>query len=436
MCDLTSAEMRKCIPEMLSGIALGYYISHLKHLRTYDEVITGLKSWFTSEEQRSRLLQVWQGMRLSAELAKNPEKSEMEVFRTMSAELSKIQRQLHPDYHGDRFMKDRLVTSDDLPQVARSLKKKPPVAAQKASQRIAALLSSHLRVDGENNRDIENSEAYYGLGRRFMGSAERSVKGFGSGHQKGSSFSGRRKLPKVKGCWVCGKSHRARDFHEKSDIDTAIQKLKSNGAYVTISDALEVFVAETIDESSDDEEYELSDNEEPQAFALEQVHEINLSIVSCLNDNTFKHSYGFVSKVSSELNQSADVSGAIGTEPFRGILIDPGANYMSIMSLDQYRSYCSEYGQPGLIRNYNSKTISGVGGRQTCYGSVIIPVPFYDIDVIADITFHLTKSKMPTLLCLRDLKETGFQLDIQQNCLRFMGQVQPLHFQNGLLWHK
>jgi hypothetical protein len=90
MCGLTMDEKRDGIVIMLEVPALAHYATHLKNMATYDDLVYVLKPWYTSEEQRSRLLRDWHGARLSKWLDKSPEKSD--VFRDLAAYLSKVQR--------------------------------------------------------------------------------------------------------------------------------------------------------------------------------------------------------------------------------------------------------------------------------------------------------------------------------------------------------
>jgi hypothetical protein len=125
---------------MLEGPALAYYATHLTDADSYEKLIDGLMTWYTSEEQRSRLLREWQSTRLFEWMKSSPEKSEIAVFRDLAAHLPKIQRQLSQEYQKDVFLKDQLMTAADLPSVTRTLREKPPKTAQEAQQRIAALL--------------------------------------------------------------------------------------------------------------------------------------------------------------------------------------------------------------------------------------------------------------------------------------------------------
>ena len=229
---LTEEQMMKGIIVMLDGAALTYFASNLQNCTKYREVIDGLISWFTSDEQRSRLLQDWQSTRLSKWLKKYPEKPQTAVFQELSAHLTKVQRQLHPDYRKDRFLKDAIVASADLPDISKALKEKVPVTAHEATQRIAALLPD---TPHQENHD----EAFYGIGRRYMGKASQRQK-------RPRRSRDRFKLSAVEGCWVCGKNHNARQNHSKEEVDKAVNRLKGTGAYVSIEEAIEVFLPKII----------------------------------------------------------------------------------------------------------------------------------------------------------------------------------------------
>jgi hypothetical protein len=75
-------------------------------------------------------------------MSKYPEKSQVEVFKMGYRTLSRTQRQLHKDYHSDRFLRDQLVVSANLPQLERSFKDNAAQTTQESAQRNAALLSS------------------------------------------------------------------------------------------------------------------------------------------------------------------------------------------------------------------------------------------------------------------------------------------------------
>ena len=123
-------------------------------------------------------------------------------------------------------------------------------------------------------------------------------------------------------------------------------------------------------------------------------------------------------------------------QEFNGIIIDTGANRTSMMSLDQYIAYCREHNVPARIADFN-RSVRGIGG--VCVktiGKATVAVPFPDIGVVCDITFHITEGHNPTLLSLRDLKNTGLDLSIQKNCVHMMGKSQKLVHENDFLYYR
>ena len=168
MCDLDPEQTLKGIVVMPSGPALVYYASHLKDSKKCDEVVDGLIAAYTSEEQRSRLLRERQTASLTAWMRKNPEISEVAAFHDLVAHLNKIQRQLHPVYRKDKFLKEQLVTSADILQVARALRAKMPQISHEASLRIALLPSSEPNSAGAFIASgSDDEEVYHGLGHRY-----------------------------------------------------------------------------------------------------------------------------------------------------------------------------------------------------------------------------------------------------------------------------
>lgn len=76
MCTVSDDEMLKGIPTMLDGAALSYYGSHVKgKVSDYKSASGLLLSWFTSDEQRSRLLNEWHEIRLRTLFKRHPDKS-------------------------------------------------------------------------------------------------------------------------------------------------------------------------------------------------------------------------------------------------------------------------------------------------------------------------------------------------------------------------
>jgi hypothetical protein len=140
-----------------------------------------------------------------------------------------VQRQLSSDYQKDVFLKDQLVAASDLPTISKSLREKPPKTAHEAQQRIAALLEDAPGSAGANYMMDTDGDAYFGLGKRYKGNALRRFSGEGHRQQGRNQKS----VARIKGCWVCGKDHRAKEFRKPDEIDSALQKHRVSGAYLS-----------------------------------------------------------------------------------------------------------------------------------------------------------------------------------------------------------
>ena len=71
-------------------------------------------------------------------------------FKNMDAKLGKIQQKFHHDYHKDVFVKGRLVTATDIPDIARALKEKVLQTSHEATQRVAVLLPDKAQKESSN----------------------------------------------------------------------------------------------------------------------------------------------------------------------------------------------------------------------------------------------------------------------------------------------
>ena len=88
---------------ILEGDAMTFSSEHLAGEINFEKIVAALNAEFTSEEQRNRLLRVWQRTSLVENMRNSPEKSEVMVFKDMCRTLSTTQRQLHESYHHDNF---------------------------------------------------------------------------------------------------------------------------------------------------------------------------------------------------------------------------------------------------------------------------------------------------------------------------------------------
>jgi hypothetical protein len=406
------------LPIALGGDALQYFAEELSDCRDYAKATAKLHAKYSSDEQRCRLLQDWQTTRLSTMFAHSPEKSQIDVFTAMVRKLQKLQRQLAPDYHQDTFLRDQLVISADIPSITRSLRDKVASTSQKAQQRIAAMLSTEPGSAGTTSALFvgeENSEALYGIGRRFGGAAKR-----------GPNF--RRKGPRRDGCWVCkSQEHFARDKHTKQEIQTALSRMKETGAYVSAA-SVEGLFQQPEDESEDTDDGDAADA----MFATEEAVEAARDAVQHMGNVAFLCGFGQRMQREMETVQKKDSRERDGK--FHGLILDTGANRASMISRAQYRAYCREFGVTMQVRPDQTRRIAGIAGGVAVLGRALIPVAFPELGLVLDVNFKITEHG-PSLLCLRDMKDANFQLDIQRNLLWHGKKAQHLRLDNDHLLH-
>lgn len=135
--------------------------------------------------------------------------------------------------------------------------------------RIANRLSSEQRSAGANLAQENAHQANYGIGLKFGGKAKKPLKGSTHNTAKRKKLS--RLLASAKGCYVCGKDHRARQAHSSKEILDAIERIKRENpsALFSIDDiadiqhALVSSIPEDIGGHTDDSDSD-SDSEEDQ----------------------------------------------------------------------------------------------------------------------------------------------------------------------------
>jgi hypothetical protein len=178
---------------MLEGYALSFYPANVSGMKTVDEIVARLHQEYTSEEQRSRLLRYWQKMSLREEMRNHPEKSQVELFRIVCRKLTKTKRQLHEEYHNDRFLRDQIILSADFPEIENYLREEVAATSQEATKRIAGLLSSipGSAKDAAYVSREDTTDVFYGLNRKFEGAARKPPRGIVNRKQRsGARISG------------------------------------------------------------------------------------------------------------------------------------------------------------------------------------------------------------------------------------------------------
>lgn len=102
-----------------------------------------LRIRYNSSDKRSLKLAKWQGMRVSDEMSKNPERSQMEVFVDSIDDLGSLQKQLDTIYHGDRYFRDQILHAVYLPAIQIALRDRVPHTSEQAINRVANGLSDN-----------------------------------------------------------------------------------------------------------------------------------------------------------------------------------------------------------------------------------------------------------------------------------------------------
>lgn len=120
---------------------------------------------------------------------------------------------------------------------------------------------------------------------------------------------------------------------------------------------------------------------------------------------------------------------------FNGLIVDTGANLMSLMSLQLYRAYCREHGVPAQIFKDRSR-ITGLGSSHYSVGTAVVSIPFPSLGLVCDVTFHILEENFHTPLSRRDLKQTGIDLSMLKDCIYFMGKAEKLVVENDFLYYR
>lgn len=177
-------------------------------------------------------------------LSPDPDASEVAIFRKFVLDLILLQNQLDKTYHADKFLRDRLLTSIDIPAIQNSLCDRLPRNIQQAINCVAVQLSDRVKTAGIEaacvSEDIE--EANYSLGKTNGGEAKGPVKKPFKGRGSLGRAPGRRLnsnwMRGVRGCFVCGQDHRANTRYSRDEVTAAINKLKAKhpAALLTVED--------------------------------------------------------------------------------------------------------------------------------------------------------------------------------------------------------
>ena len=99
---------------ILEGDAMKFYSEHLAGEINFEKIVAALIAEFTSEEQRNRLLRVWQRTSLVENMRNSPEKSEVMVLKDICRTLTTTQRQLQESYHQENLFREQILVARNV----------------------------------------------------------------------------------------------------------------------------------------------------------------------------------------------------------------------------------------------------------------------------------------------------------------------------------
>jgi len=435
MCHLTDEEKVEGFPVILTEDALDFYVRSECSSKKFIDVEETFRDNYITEEQRNRVLITWQGTRLSVEMRENTTLSALNVFRKMVTNLAKLQRQLSAIYRKDQFLRDQIVMSSDSPSIQQSMRERVPTSSADAINRIATFLSSE---PGSAASFIVTHDVHYTTGQKYGGKAQRALKPAGNRTRSISRW-----LAQQKGCFVCKKNHRARDYHSRQEVSHAIEKLKKKypSALITIED-LSMVVQDLIEdneidaEATDDEDDEESDIEVDDVHFTQNECSVFEAEEEFLANAAYIHGKTFVQDQEMSILAMYNELRMGEETKFKGIYLDTCANRSSVMSLNQYQAYCKEFHVPMQLSTHGAKTLRGIGGKSAALGSAWIPIPFTKLKLIVDVNFQIVNDNVPTLLCMKDMVQNGLDISIQKSEISYKHRKHPLILENYFLIHR
>lgn len=120
--------------------------------------------------------------------------AEVEVFKDFVATLSNLQKQFDEDYKNGRYLRDRFLTSIDIPLIQDLLRDRIPRTAQMIIQRTVRILShrpksartlvAHVVGSEKDSTGAEEegiTHSCYSLGQKYSDRAQRPMKTHGTG---------------------------------------------------------------------------------------------------------------------------------------------------------------------------------------------------------------------------------------------------------------
>lgn len=138
--DLSNQDLALAIPGILKEDGLTIYNSMQMLRSTNIELVQHIRTEFIAGKHQMRIRKLWTEINLSRALREDLDKSEVEVYKNVSAKLNRIQKKWNESYRHSDIFRYRLVDSADLPHVETYLTDPNSETPPEATSRIASLL--------------------------------------------------------------------------------------------------------------------------------------------------------------------------------------------------------------------------------------------------------------------------------------------------------
>lgn len=240
----------------------------------------------------------------------------------------------------------------------------------------------------------------------------------------------------VKGCFVCGKDHRANTRYTREEVTAAIDILKAKHpkALLTVEDLIEVIDMEAFSEEEEEREegakWIEDDDIDGGSEISYLIEEVATELEISLSHNAYAHGRTFSSDMASELVTMYKHLRGDTESNFNWIKIDTAANRRSVMSKAQYLAYASEFGRKVPIRPANKRVLKGIGGLGKVICEETIQIPFNKLNLIIDVDFAIMEETCPSLLRNRDMITNGLEISLQGGYIHVGNRQQPLQLEN------
>lgn len=174
-------------------------------------------------------------------------------------------------------------------------------------------------------------------------------------------------------------------------------------------------LCENDDKPDDDLVYDNDiERNESDAYVLQDQNESLKSEEQSLRNNPFIHGKSFSSDCDQNLKFMELALTIESIQNFRVIRLDTCCNKSSIRSYDQYKAYCMEFQVLFKVSRVSIKTISAIGGSQEAIVAAKLPIPFKDLNIIIDVTFHILRYYVPSLFIMSYMYENDLEIRIQK----------------------